>query len=113
MPSLTLLIASLLLSHLTTRGRATDSTLSYTISNNDDLQKHCSFDLNGSMYDICPLVGLTRVVQVPEETMSDLGGRYYYVVALGGLGDGDELMKLPGCGEETWVCLTSAFWLPS
>jgi hypothetical protein len=105
MPSLTFLIAALLFSYLTTRGRA--KIASYTTPVND-LRNHCAFDLNGYVYDLCPLLGSTKVVEIPEETTTGSQGRRSgpsrYLLALGGFGKENEMV---GCGEDTWVCLTS------
>lgn len=111
MPSFNFLNLSLLL-FLTTRGRAAE-TVTYTLPDND-LQKHCSFDLNGYVYDLCPLMGLPQAVEVPEQTSA--GSRVWrfgsgrYALALGGLAkENPDLVKMPGlsCNEDTQVCLTS------
>jgi len=107
MPSVTFLIAALLFSCLTTRAE----TVSYKIPVND-LRTHCSFDLNGYVYDICPIIGSSKVVNVPESQ----GGRSSsgrYVLALGGFGMDGGVVRNPGCDEETWVRLTASRFIPS
>jgi hypothetical protein len=114
MPSFTFLIASLLFSHLTTRGRA--EAVSYPIPDND-LQRHCSFNVNGYAYNLCPLLGSSEavIVKAPEVLTESKDRRLSsgrYVLALGGVGKENDLVKAPGCNEGTWVCLTSKFSLP-
>jgi hypothetical protein len=113
MSSFTFLIAVLLLSCLTTRGRTAVVTLSsYTIPGND-LRGRCTFDLNGYVFDLCPLLGSTKVVEVPEKSQDEGPSSGRYVLALGGFGKESDVVKNPGCDEETWVCLitTSTFVL--
>jgi len=100
MPSVTFLTAALLFSCLATRAE----TVSYKIPVND-LWSHCSFDLNGYVYNLCPIMGSSRVVDVPE-SQGGRSGSGRYVLALGGV------VNNPGCDEETWVCSTSRF-IPS
>ena len=104
MPSFTFLIAALLFPYLTTRGRA--ETVSYTIPVND-LLRRCTFDLNGYVYDLCPLMGSSEIVDVLEESQD---GRTGYVLALGGFRKGSDVVKNQspaGCNGKTWVCSTS------
>ena len=103
MHPLTFLIASLLFSRLTTSGRA--ETISYTLP---DLQNHCSFDLNGYVYDLCPLIGSTKVVEVPKQKYarlpSDSGP---YLLSLSGLGK-EKYSGKRGCNEQTLVFLAQS-----
>lgn len=108
MPSSTFLILSLLFSLLTPRGRA--ETVSLTLLDND-LRRHCSFDLHGYKYNLCPLMRSTKVVDVSGMTAQlqnwvlDSGR---YVLVPSGLGE-DGLVKTPdsGCDGDTWICVTS------
>jgi hypothetical protein len=109
MPPVTFLIASLLFSCLTTRAE----TVSYKIPVND-LRTHCSFDLNGYVYNLCPIMGSSQVVDVPESQLQGgQSGSGRYVLALGGFGRDDGVVKNPGCDEETWVCLTASRSIPT
>lgn len=112
MPSFTFLIAAFLLYYLTTQGRA--ETVSYTIPVND-LLRHCSFDLNGYVYNLCPLMGSSEVVDVLEESQDGRSASGRYVLALGGFRKGSDVVKnqSPGCNEETWVCSTTSRSTPA
>ncbi|KAJ3511444.1 hypothetical protein NLJ89_g4093 [Agrocybe chaxingu] len=120
MPPPSILFASLLLiSHLTARGQARPVTLTHTATDSD-LRRSCTFKLNGNQYDLCPLVGSRRVVEVPSvdadednrgEGSSLSASRRLYEVALGGLGLSDDRSVMIAnseatvCDDDTWVCM--------
>ncbi|CAA7262544.1 unnamed protein product [Cyclocybe aegerita] len=120
MPPPSILFASLLLiSHLTARGQARAVTLTHTTTDSD-MHRSCAFELNGSQYDLCSLVGSRRVVEVPSvDADKDNRGegsrlsasRRLYEVTLGGPGLSDDRSVMTpnredtACDDETWVCM--------
>ena len=91
-----LVVILLLIVQFTAQGYSR-AIITHAIPDND-LRAHCSFNFNGYEYDLCRLVGLTRVVDVPEIVSKADGtggqesnsGSGDYLLTLGGnIGDGD------------------------
>ncbi len=79
--------------------RGNTKVTTQTISDND-FQGHCRLNLNGYEYNLCPLAGLTRVVEVPD--LVDGEGK--------SLNDAVYLMILGGQSmKNTVISLSSSF----
>ncbi|KAF8908136.1 hypothetical protein CPB84DRAFT_205942 [Gymnopilus junonius] len=108
-----LLFTSLLLiSYLTTNGRAS-RVVSHIIKDND-LRQYCNFELHDYHYNLCPLIDKTMLVEGVGTGLADSDdrgeisrrGRFYEVV-LGGSSQWSQadVLSRSTCNENTWVCM--------
>ncbi|KAF9526974.1 hypothetical protein CPB83DRAFT_856907 [Crepidotus variabilis] len=117
MPATNHLLTSFLLAlQLATNGKALTTEIRQAIPEND-LQRNCNIELGGYGFNLCPLVGRSKLIKAPDDVFEaddkrgeqSSGQQNPYVqdawMTLGG-SELNKARKGSLCDEDTWVCLS-------